>query len=1081
MTPQYSVILRAINDNQQKFDLELDNIPQFLLDISAIEAGEIGQVFGISSQNFTLPGTDTNNQFFNNLFDLGTTPAVGLTKTVPCQVLVNGASVYTGKLYINNIITYQFFDVIYNCVVINETIDFRSRIDNRALADLDWTAYNHTYDWLNVSRSWNDQLFSGSVLYPLVHYGKDPNNVSGSQLEFGGGVFQCDNPNYPLLVTDFKPALKVRTILDTIFDTVGYRYQSNFITSSVFDSLYLLTTNTDYKGANISSTVTQSTYAYTDVTQSISVNTGLNIVRFNREVYDNGGNYNPTNYQYTADVAGNYLVNVVVPFTIINPVGVAPEREVTIAVVRNSQNVADFVRPLKNIRSGTIGFNPFNVYMDPGDTLEVQIEFTNVVGSTEIFRIPSGTDTFFKVQGPPGVVGGAVNMGLQFPDGLKILDFINSLIYKFNLVIEPVANQKNLLRIEPFNDWVDQGVVVDWTNIVDRNVKWQIEHPASGQDKNITFTDKLDDDVINQYTIKTFKSVYGTNDYYSDSDLTKGTRKIETSFGATPVKVIPGAQTVVVPFLYKQEPNKFGQPFKFLPRLLFKQSLKTIGGTEAVGVSGSAAGYYYINDGNTTFPVNYYRTVGPNTTSPVDFTTGFDIHYNNLGYWPYQQNWVNGKTSNDAYSTYWAYYVNELYDVNTRLVTMNIVLQPNDIQNIRLNDKIFVDGHYYRINKITGANLIEEQSTQVELLKTLPRRLQFPRRRIYTNTTEFVDVIQNDFNQNGTTSYSNFETGTTITSSIVLEQASTRDENETVGGVVIWDTVKPIIFNPNVVTIGNVNYDDTSNNVLAVGNDVVIPQNTQNTAVLVPNRQLTAYKSDTVYVGAQVTQGRRATEYLTIPVYSGSQYPITASSEQYPFYLYTWNNVSGSGTSFVSLPDALELDGVEYQFQLSSSFSGSRSVTLVPSGSQVIDNTANTQLTVAGSIYQFKAISGSWITTLAPSIAGAINVSGYEVPAFPISTITFTGSGVTVTASGSTAIVNIAGSSGSGSTFPYTGSAVITGSLTVAGQYTQSNGYTILTTVSSSFNYVDDTAASSGGVPLGGLYRNGNAIMIRLT
>jgi len=50
MTPQYSVILRATNDNQQNFDLELDNIPQFLLDISAIETGEIGQVFGISSQ-----------------------------------------------------------------------------------------------------------------------------------------------------------------------------------------------------------------------------------------------------------------------------------------------------------------------------------------------------------------------------------------------------------------------------------------------------------------------------------------------------------------------------------------------------------------------------------------------------------------------------------------------------------------------------------------------------------------------------------------------------------------------------------------------------------------------------------------------------------------------------------------------------------------------------------------------------------------------------------------------------------------------------------------------------------------------
>jgi hypothetical protein len=1004
MTPQYSVILRATNDNQQKFDLELDNIPQFLLDISAIEAGEIGQIFGISSQTFTLPGTDTNNQFFNNLFDLGTTPAVGLTKTVPCQVLVNGAAVYTGKLYVNNIITDQYYDVIYNCVVINETIDFRSRIDNRAIADLDWSAYNHTYDWINISRSWNDELFSGALFYPLVHYGKDPNNISGSQLEFGGGVFQCDNEKYPLLVTDFKPAIKVRTVLDTVFDTVGYRYQSSFITSSFFDSLYLLTTGTDYKGANISSTVTQSTYAYPGVNQNIPANGGIYSVAFNTEVYDNGNNFNPTTYQYTADVAGNYLVNVVVPFQIIGYTGNDPEREVTIAVVRNTQNVADFVKPLKSISTGTVGFDPFNVYMDPGDTLEVQIEFTCGPISTEDFRVKSGTNTFFKVQGPPGVVGATLNMGLQFPDNLKILDFINSLILKFNLVIEPVSGQKNLLKIEPFNDWVDSGAIVDWTDIVDRNVKWQIEHPAAGQDKNITFTDKLDDDVINQYTIKTFKSVYGTNDYYSDSDLTKGTKVIETLFGATPVKVIPGAQEVAVPFLYKQEPNKYGQPFKFLPRLLFKQSLKEILGTEAVGVSGSNAGYYYINDGTATFPINYYRTVGPNTTSPVDFNTGFDLHYNNLGYWPYQQNRINGKTQNDSYSRYWAYYINELYDVNTRLVTMNIVLQPNDIQNIKLNDKIFIDGHYYRINKITGANLIEEQSTQVELLKTLPRKLQFPRRRVYTSPTDFVDVIQNDFNQNGTTGYSNFETGDAITSSIVLEQASTRDANETVDGTVIWDTIKPTIFNPNVVTVGNVNYDDTSNNVLAVGNDVVIPQNTQNAAVLVPNRQLTAYASDTVYVGASVTQGRRATEYNVILSDSGSVYNITSSANEYPYYLFDWPG-AGTGSISVNLPDANNLDGVEYQFQLSSSFTSNRVVALIPSSSQEIDGAGSISLTIPGTLYQFKAINGNWLTTLEPAVGSSLTVGGGDTTVSPTNTLNFVGA--TVSGSGTTATVTI--------------------------------------------------------------------------
>ena len=43
------------------------------------------------------------------------------------------------------------------------------------------------------------------------------------------------------------------------------------------------------------------------------------------------------------------------------------------------------------------------------------------------------------------------------------------------------------------------------------------------------------------------------------------------------------------------------------------------------------------------------------------------------------------------------------------------------------------------------------------------------------------------------------------------------------------------------------------------------------------------------------------------------------------------------------------------------------------------------------------------------------------------------------------------------------------------------NSYTILTSVSASLNFADDTAAAAGGVPLGGLYRNGNFVMIRLT
>ncbi len=42
------------------------------------------------------------------------------------------------------------------------------------------------------------------------------------------------------------------------------------------------------------------------------------------------------------------------------------------------------------------------------------------------------------------------------------------------------------------------------------------------------------------------------------------------------------------------------------------------------------------------------------------------------------------------------------------------------------------------------------------------------------------------------------------------------------------------------------------------------------------------------------------------------------------------------------------------------------------------------------------------------------------------------------------------------------------------------NSYLVLSQVSQSLNYQDDTEAAAGGVPLGGLYRNGNFILIRI-
>jgi hypothetical protein len=68
----------------------------------------------------------------------------------------------------------------------------------------------------------------------------------------------------------------------------------------------------------------------------------------------------------------------------------------------------------------------------------------------------------------------------------------------------------------------------------------------------------------------------------------------------------------------------------------------------------------------------------------------------------------------------------------------------------------------------------------------------------------------------------------------------------------------------------------------------------------------------------------------------------------------------------------------------------------------------------------------------------------------------------------------------SGYTYEFSGSVKLDNDLKVDGKITN-NSYVVLSQVSGSLNFTNDADAATGGVPLGGLYRNGNFVMIRMT
>ena len=144
--------------------------------------------------------------------------------------------------------------------------------------------------------------------------------------------------------------------------------------------------------------------------------------------------------------------------------------------------------------------------------------------------------------------------------------------------------------------------------------------------------------------------------------------------------------------------------------------------------------YFFKDESGTIHGETQYCHFSHLSDYPANYTTTKDLHFGNLvnpGHWPYHQNQGNGHVLHSAFYDYWSFYVNELYDVDARLLTCNVILDPSELPTLELNSKIFIDGQYYRINKIKGASLLDKSSVEVTLLKSAPRKLQYPRRRIF--------------------------------------------------------------------------------------------------------------------------------------------------------------------------------------------------------------------------------------------------------------------------------------------------------------------------------------------------------------
>ena len=153
---------------------------------------------------------------------------------------------------------------------------------------------------------------------------------------------------------------------------------------------------------------------------------------------------------------------------------------------------------------------------------------------------------------------------------------------------------------------------------------------------------------------------------------------------------------MIVHTIYSKGDDGLTEPFDNLPRILYNHT-----GTSPVSISPLT---YFIPGQNgqssenvtTFFTFSHLTDIPTIVSTPPVSTDTFDY---NFGEAQYIQ--PIGQTSTlNLFNTYWLPYYNELYDPDTKTMTLKINLTAGDIAQFEFSDYVMIKNRAYRVNKI---------------------------------------------------------------------------------------------------------------------------------------------------------------------------------------------------------------------------------------------------------------------------------------------------------------------------------------------------------------------------------------------
>ena len=731
---------------QLKVYTDADKLEQFFLDLYetepikltlSIEDITTADATSTYSKAFKVPGTRKNAEFFKNAFDVDDV-MYDVTIKKPAEILVDGTEFKEGHVRLQRIYTNTELDRYdYELLFLGETRDFSSKIGDRGLCELDLpelvgNATNNNIDVAGVVASWQAYpenasltagLHDGNIIYPLVDHGNSYNSAGTLEqtriaLNFAGGDhFTRSTGSNPLGLARMKPMIRAKRILDEIFTVAEYTYTSDFLDSDLFHQIYISAFGNEatvsFEAAGDSTSSINTCYGENlTASQNVSIGT-INqsaLLDISQNQVDPGNNLDPNDYTVpTASGSYQFRGECYYDGNIENSNGAPSQVNARLNLWNVTKNLSLFASSPNN--NSTLQFNT---------TIAIQAGFFDQGDIIGLVVIPDGsldfdvvTNVEFQVISAPGQYNPSSGLECSY----KQIDFVKDILTAFRLVLAPDPNDPKNFIIEPWQTYINSGELYDWSDKLVENKDVVIEPVFFSQSETIKYDMQLGGDYVNIYHKQAYSENYGYLEFNSGNELLKGERKVDLKgIAPTPVTQVEGwvpGDNVVLPHVHTHSAEDTGLqhlPLKVKTRMLFYNGLQPF---THPNNQGGANNTWYLQDSpplaNTTYP-----QVSPYQEWPIVPETLNLNWYNDIQYWQTIAGYNDiGST---LYSDYWSRYITSLYNKFSRRVTAYFVLNNIDLNDFSFDDTIFVNGTYYRPEKILDVQVGAYTEVQVQLL-----------------------------------------------------------------------------------------------------------------------------------------------------------------------------------------------------------------------------------------------------------------------------------------------------------------------------------------------------------------------------